>query len=109
MTFDTPRVRAPFFLPQGFARTRADSRRTREEAMEGAISRNPVLELILHLGFGQLKDGLYEDAVATFSAARLMDLNDDRPLRGRAAAYERMKMQGPAARDFEAADALRRA
>lgn len=77
--------------------------------MEGAISRNPVLECILHLGFGQLKDGLYEDAIATFSAARVMDMRDDRPLRGRAEAYERMKLAGLAARDFEAAEALRRA
>jgi hypothetical protein len=77
--------------------------------MDGAISRNPMLECILHLGFGQLKDGLYEDAVATFSAARLLDMRDERPLRGRAEAYERMKLDRLATRDFEAAEALRRA
>jgi Flp pilus assembly protein TadD len=77
--------------------------------MEGVVARNPVLELILHLGFGQLKDGLYEDAISTFSAARLMDLRDDRPLRGRGQAYERMRMALQAARDFEAAEALRSA
>ena len=76
--------------------------------MEGG-SQNPVLECILHLGFGQLKDGLYEDAISTFSAARLMDLSDERALRGRATAYERMKMAQLAESDFLAAEALRHA
>lgn len=78
--------------------------------METATSgQNPVLEMILHLAFGQLRDGLYEDACATFSAARLMDMSDDRPLRGRAECYSQMKRDQLAASDVLQAQQLRQA
>ncbi len=71
--------------------------------------RNPVLEMILHLAFGQLRDGLYEDAVSTFSAARIMDMSDERCLRGRAECYVRMKRDQLAESDVQLAQTLRTA
>ena len=68
--------------------------------------RNPVLEMMLHVGFGQLKDGLYEDAISTFSAARLMDSTDERPLRGRGMCYLHLKRDVLAEADFLIAESL---
>lgn len=38
---------------------------------------------MLHWGYGQMKDGLYEEAIETFSAAQALDENDERPTKAR--------------------------
>jgi hypothetical protein len=43
---------------------------------------NPVAEAMVHIGTRHLQEGLLEEAIAAFSAARLVDENDERALRG---------------------------
>ncbi len=51
---------------------------------------NRMFDALLHLGYVQLKDGLCEDALDTFSAAYLLDENDDRAIQARTLAHAQL-------------------
>jgi len=53
-------------------------------------SANPICEAMIHLGFGKIKNGLYEDAIETFSAVHYLDSQDDRALQGWDLAYSQL-------------------
>jgi hypothetical protein len=60
--------------------------------MDGQMSEpNPVVEAMVHIGYVHLKDGMLEEAAAMFEAARLLDVSDDRALRGIDECRDRMK------------------
>ena len=44
---------------------------------------NIVFDALIYLAHEQLNDGLFEEAAETFSAAHLLDANDERAPRGR--------------------------
>jgi len=53
-------------------------------------SENIVFDALLHLGYAKLKDGLYDEAIETFSAAHILDSGDERAIHARGLAYDKL-------------------
>ena len=63
-------------------------------------------KLMLEQGFEQLRNGLFEDAIETFSALHLLETTDDAALRGRGLAFVQLGKPDLAEADFRTASQL---
>jgi tetratricopeptide (TPR) repeat protein len=61
---------------------------------------NHAVEEMVQQGFSSLREGGFEEAIESFSAAHLLATDDDRPLRGRGLAYLQLGNSTSAESDF---------
>ncbi len=67
---------------------------------------DPALHTLIDQAYEQLAEGVYDEAVETFSAALSMEPHQPRALRGRGLAYAHLKQWPLAAADFHAVTEL---